>query len=307
MRNWTRRYRKDGTGCRLKAQRSSAARRPIRETSVFAVLVLALLPSLTLFGSAVNAADPPPVLIGKDGVRLLLIPAGKFRKGSTQAEIKAAAKLARRYHPYVRPEWFADETPPQKVLLPAFYMDETEVSIATYLWKGNPPPDSSKRFELSPWTVRDGSVKGDASSWQIPVSNVSWKEAVSYCRRVGRRLPTSDEWEKAARGADGRIFPWGNRFDPARMNSYEAGLRRAVPVGGYPSGASPYGVLDMAGNVWEWVADWYDPPSRKEDRRKVIRGGGWGYGGAFARAANLGSVWPRERHPSLGFRCAKDP
>lgn len=271
------------------------------------VLALCVCVLLGGFPSWAGPAELPGVLIGKDGVRLLLVPAGTFRKGSTESEIQSAVRMARRYHPYVRPEWFADERPAREAYLPAFYIDETEVSVARFLWKGGPPPNLSEQFQLPPRMIRGWSVKGEVPSWDIAVANVTWHDALAYCRGVGRRLPTADEWEKAARGTDGRVFPWGNRFESGRLNSYEAGLRGAALVGSHPGGASPYGALDMAGNVWEWVADWYDPPSRREDRRKVIRGGGWGYDGAFARAANLGAVWPGERHPALGFRCAKDP
>ncbi len=258
-------------------------------------------------GFPAESSGLPRVLIGKDGARLRLIPAGEFRKGSTRLEIRAAVKMTRRHHPVVRPEWFEDELPARKVFVPSFYIDATEITISRYYWKGKPPGDLRPQFKTQSSLMPGWSIAGRASSWDVPIANIRWEEAEAYCRKVGRRLPSSDEWEKAARGIHGRIFPWGNRFDPARLNSYEAGVRSAVAAGRYASGASPYGVLDMAGNVWEWTTDWHDPASRKVGRRRIIRGGGWGYGGAFARTANLGAVWSGERHPSLGFRCAMSP
>ena len=258
-------------------------------------------------GFPAESSGLPRVLIGKDGARLRLIPAGEFRKGSTRLEIRAAVKMARRHHPVVRPEWFEDELPARKVFVPSFYIDATEITISRYYWKGKPPGDLRPQFKTQSSLIPGWSIAGRASSWDVPIANIRWEEAEAYCRKVGRRLPSSDEWEKAARGIHGRIFPWGNRFDPARLNSYEAGVRSAVAAGRYASRASPYGVLDMAGNVWEWTTDWYDPASRKVGRRRIIRGGGWGYGGAFARTANLGAVWSGERYPSLGFRCAMSP
>ena len=277
----------------------------------FTLPALLVILFATSNGFPAESSRLPRVLIGKDGIRLLLISAGEFRKGSTRSEIQAAVKMARRHHPVVRPEWFEDELPARKVFVPSFYIDEIEITISKYYKITNSPRWKNRKlrhfFRAKSSLLPGWSIGNRESLWDAPVANIQWKEAEAYCRRVGRRLPSSDEWEKAARGIHGRIFPWGNRFDPARLNSYEAGVRSAVAAGRYSSGASPYGVLDMAGNVWEWTTDWYDPALRKVGRRRIIRGGGWGYGGAFARTANLGAVWPGERHPALGFRCAMSP
>ena len=132
-----------------------------------------------------------------------------------------------------------------------------------------------------------------------PVVLVSWEDAVAYCRWAKKRLPSEEEWEKAARGEDGREWPWGNEFDPERANTSEGGVGATTPVGCYPGGASPYGGLDMAGNVWEWTASDY------EQGVKVVRGGAWSYLQGYARCACRYWVYPGYRYYGLGFRVAE--
>jgi formylglycine-generating enzyme required for sulfatase activity len=143
---------------------------------------------------------------------------------------------------------------------------------------------------------------------------VTWGEASAYCAWSGGRLPTEAEWEKAARGTDGRIWPWGNTWDAAKANTAEGKREDATPAGQFTAGASPYGALDMAGNVWQWTSSLDAPyPYRAGDGRedparpgaRVVRGGAWMFGAAIARPAMRNRLDPDSRAISVGFRCAR--
>jgi formylglycine-generating enzyme required for sulfatase activity len=220
---------------------------------------------------------------------LLFVPAGAFLMGS-----EAADPLADE-----------DEKPQHSVHLDAFWIDRTEVTNAMFARcveaAACTPPMHSRRF-------------GEAAYADHPVLGVTWGQAREYCGWAGRRLPTEAEWEKAARGADGRIFPWGDQApDESRLN-FDGQVDDTQPVGSYPGGASPYEALDMAGNVWEWVEDGYgaeyyerspeaNPPGAQSANQKVIRGGSWSAGAEAVRAANRFWAFPG-RNDTDGFRCA---
>jgi formylglycine-generating enzyme required for sulfatase activity len=183
---------------------------------------------------------------------------------------------------------FGNESPQHSVYLDAFWIDQTETTNASYaqcVAAGVCRPPAQRRSNTR------SAYYDDVRFADFPVLYVSWMDAQVYCRWAGKRMPSEAEWEKAARGTDGRAWPWGNTFEAARVNSVEAGPGDTVRVGSYAAGASIYGVNDMAGNAWEWVTDLYQadfyrispainptgpasgpPPS---EATGILRGGAW--------------------------------
>ncbi len=280
---------------------------------------------------------------------MVLIPAGPAIIGSDETDVRNEGRDYGLSKPL-----YLDEHPRRRVFVEAFAIDRYEVTNARYRdfviannywvppsWKADgyllerrilAQADlttlrrlAADTFELDIDTRRlsmeallDAIGARRAELDDLPVTGVSWQDADAYCRAVGRRLPTEVEWEKAARGPDGLEFPWGNEWSDQKANVGADPEREPgpMPVGSFPAGRSPYGVDDMAGNVMEWVADWYDayPGSdyRSEAfgrRYKVARGGGWGGIGHyvlshFYRAAYRFNLRPGSRFNDLGFRCA---
>jgi formylglycine-generating enzyme required for sulfatase activity len=194
-----------------------------------------------------------------------------------------------------------------RVYLDAYWIDQYPVTVARYrlfcqaTGRQEPPPPR--------WGWKE----------DHPIVNVSWHDAVAYCDWAGVRLPTEAEWEKAARGTDGRKYPWGNEWDGSKCaNSVGSNnLHSAVPVGSYPQGASPFGVHDMAGNVWEWCSSLCEPyPYKADDGRegrgkdvaggRVLRGGSWfNYHVSLFRCADRDGLAPVNWNFFGGFRCAQ--
>jgi iron(II)-dependent oxidoreductase len=266
-------------------------------------IILAIAPV-----SGCNNANP--VLDGDrediDTEEMVFIPAGEFLMGSSAQDVQ-------RYlieFIYRRPSRFANEQPQHTVYLDAFYIDRYEVTNAQY-----------KRFLHE--TGRKPPPFWNDDSYNQPdqaVMAVNWEDAAAYAKWAGKRLPTEAEWEKAARGTDGGIWPWGSQWDPTMLNANDVGkvdgYVYTAPVGGYPQGVSPYGVHDMAGNVWEWTADWYDPdyyqyspkvnpkgPASGENH--VARGGSWDMNYDFTRCASRFGLSPGSL--LTGIRCARSP
>ncbi len=241
-----------------------------------------------------------------DGMELVYIPAGDFQMGCDPA------------HNGVH-DCFSDELPLHTVTLDAYWIDKTEVSNAQYAMcvadgACDAPNDKS--------SYSQSAYYGNTSYDNYPVINVSWEDASKYCKWAGRKLPTEAQWEKAARGESVLAYPWGDDEPTCDLvNGYVGGAMctgDTTAVGSYVDGASPYGVLDMAGNVWEWVQDWYDgdyysnqteftnPTGPSNGTYKVVRGGSFYYN-ADLRAAGRYYGSPDGRGDILGFRCAAPP
>jgi formylglycine-generating enzyme required for sulfatase activity len=243
-----------------------------------------------------------------DKMVLVAISAGEFKMGSSRADDPVA---------------FDEEVPPHIVYLDEYWIDRTEVSNAQYakcVSEGacTKPANNSSSTRTSYYD--------DSQYIDYPVIYVSWSQAAAYCDWAGRRLPTEAEWEKAARGPEGRIYPWGNTFDGTLLNycdrncrnswkddRFDDGYADTSPVGEYLDGKSMYEVLDLSGNVYEWVEDWFSPysPDPLENptsppfgQEKIIRGGSWGDDLLHVRSAIRSHLNGDSWMDFIGFRCA---
>jgi len=252
----------------------------------------------------VNSSTPPDCtsagtgwISPVDGMPLVCVPAGDFLMGSTG-------------------DTGNSEKPQHTVYMDAYWIDQTEVTNAQYA-----------RCVAAGDCQAPGSVEsnhrdnyyGNSKYADYPVIYVSWDDAVAYCEWAGRALPSEAEWEKAARGTDGRIYPWGNQVPNSGLLNFNMNIGDTTAVGSYPDGVSPYGALDMAGNVWEWTQDWYDenyyssqttwrnPAGPSSGDGRVVRGGSWVNNSRNVRAANRGWFAPVIRDIDQGFRCRLSP
>ena len=239
----------------------------------------------------------------RDGMEMVYVPPGEFILGTSDAEIDAWLKE----HPSDKREWLTDEQPQRRIHLDGFWIDRYEVTVGQY--RKFCQATGRKMPNVPAWDWRD----------DRPMVLVTWTDAAAYAKWAGKRLPTEAEWEKAARGTDGRIYPWGNTWDGGRCAN-RSNSKSTKPVGSYPSGASPYGVLDMAGNAQEWCADWYDshyygsapssnPKGPGAGNARVLRGGSWMHvePWGFLAACRYVYMVPDARTNIVGFRCARGP
>ena len=251
----------------------------------------------TVAAKSRRVAGPAKAITGKDGAPMVLVPAGEFMMGS-RADDQSADD---------------NERPAHRVYLDAYYIDQYEVTTARYakFFK------ATNRPQPEYWSADVVSDHGNK-----PVVGVDWTDATAYCSWAGKRLPTEAEWEKAARGTDQRLYPWGNQPpNEQRAKFFRRGdfqdYGELTDVGSYEAGKSPYGVYDMAGNVWEWTADWYDekyyskspeknPKGPSSGEYRVVRGGGWIIVSVDVRYATRSRLTPALRRNTVGFRCAQD-
>lgn len=241
----------------------------------------------------VTSTALPDEIVDEMGIPMRLVQAGEFKMGSNGNE--------------------PDEEPSHTVYLDSFYMDKYEVTNVSYsacVSAGTCVlPKQTNSF-------RNANYFGNAQFDNYPVIYVDWFMAKTYCEWRQARLPTEAEWEKAARGPNSTTYPWGEGIDCTRENYGGCGRDTNV-VGSYESGKSFYGLYDMAGNVWEWVADWYsadyyknspaaNPLGPSAGTQRVMRGGSWADLGSSSRSANRHSNDPLSYGNSVGFRCVRD-
>jgi formylglycine-generating enzyme required for sulfatase activity len=252
---------------------------------------------LLIFLVACSVRNPEEIVDGQGVVAMRLVPAGKFTMGSnTDSD---------------------SNNPAHVVYLEAYYIDVYEITNAQYekcVVAGSCEQPHFERTDFRP------SYYGNPEFADFPVIYVNWHMANTYCKWRGARLPTEAEWEKAARGTDGRMYPWGEGISCEQAN-YDGDPSPALfctgdtsKVGMFESGRSPYGMYDMAGNVFEWVSSLYqpypyDPADGREDPKRggtrVLRGGAWSEGPDDQRVSYRSWIGPEHSESAIGFRCAK--
>ena len=236
-------------------------------------------------------STPGTKVRSKDGMEMVYVPKGKFTMGSTDSDA------------------WDDESPVREVSLDAYWIDKYEVSNGQYQKCVNAGKCTKPSYTDS--STRS-SYYGKAEYDNYPVIYVSWHQAKAYCEWAGGSLPTEAQWEKAARGTDARKYPWGDESPNSNLVNYGKIKGDTTAVGSYPRGVSPYGAMDMAGNVWEWVLDWYGPYDAAETNNpqgpgtgdyRVLRGGGWYDVSWDIRSALRNFNFPTFTYAMEGFRC----
>lgn len=298
---------------------AGGVRRASARTALGAVLLLGGLGSFSSIQAQHHhsPSPAPPEVIARVAQTTLPepvtdVPAGTFLMGSVRRDDDPFGLAA----PY-------DDTeqPQRRIWLDAYRMDQHEVSLGNYLAflvSANRPVPEDLITVVRHVTGVHGVAPAALAAW--PAIYVSWAEAEQYCKAKGKRLPSEAEWEKAARGNDGVLFPWGGTPPDERVavfgyyHVHEVPL--LAPVHDRQAGRSPYGLHHMAGNVAEWVQDWFgfdyyavmpdrNPPGPPSGRYKVVRGGSWKSNPMMLRTATRGGAPPEQRTPTLGFRCAQ--
>lgn len=287
----------------------------VRISLILAVFGISLSSGLTQFTR--DTTTEPTIaqmkINPKDGAAMVWVPAGSFLMGVSDAEIQVMLNERDDY----QLEMFSDERPQHQVTLDGYWIYKYHVTVGQF-----------RKFCQA--TKREMPEQQQWSTDSMPVVNVNWHDASDYAQWAGAVLPTEAQWEKAARGTDGRRFPWGETWSVNKCNNHGTqnplayGINpadgkkyhRCTPVGSYPNGASPYGAMDMAGNAWEWCRDCYaedyyahsaktNPLGPATGEMHVMRGGSWGSTSKTCRTtARLAQAPDDTMHDCGGFRCA---
>jgi formylglycine-generating enzyme required for sulfatase activity len=252
-----------------------------------------LKPSQAVETPYMASLRPTTQVSSQDSMVMVYVPAGEFLMGSEKG--------------------VNDEKPQHRVTLDAFWIDQTEVTNGMYAkcvadGQCEPPQEIGSSTHSNYYD--------DNQYADYPVINMDWNKANAYCGWAGRRLPTEAEWEKAARGSDGRTYPWGEQSPTCSFANFRGCEGDTTGVGSYPQGASMYGALDMVGNAWEWVADWYsdtyyigspseNPQGPDSGQYRVLRGGSWNCDEWYLRSSNRFRNLPDSVVNDYGFRCVR--
>ncbi|MDE0638239.1 MAG: formylglycine-generating enzyme family protein [Candidatus Poribacteria bacterium] len=252
-------------------------------------------------------------------IEWVAIPEGEFIMGSTPQEAEAAYRDAKLRSSLLEKHSFDAEVPQHSVYLSAYQISRHEITNAQYRAfieaTGRPPPRGPQGEE----TWKNENFNADT----LPIVGVTWFDAQAFAEWIGGSLPTEAQWERAARGTDGRTYPWGSEPPKARHHAnFARRYNRPTPIGQFPHGTSPNGIADLAGNVWEWCLDEYNPSFYQQNNKdvrqnplnlrfrdvlrvRVIRGGAWNMGSAFLRSSLRSKSYPLDSTHTIGFRVVR--
>lgn len=269
--------------------------------------------------SSVPAEISPSAEKALSTIEWITIPADEFLMGSTQKEVEAAYTQAKLRSSLLEKRTFDAEVPQHKVYLSEYQISRYEITNAQYRAfveaTDRPHPRGQQVEEI--W--KDDNFNADTQ----PVVGVTWFDAQAYAEWIGGSLPTEAQWERAARGTEGRTYPWGNNPPKARRHAnFARRYNHPTPVGNFPKGTSPEGIADLAGNVWEWCLDEYDLTYYQQNKKRVqrnplnlrfrdvlrvrvIRGGAWDVGSTFLRSALRSPFYPLDSTHTIGFRVVR--